>query len=133
MTVKARPIRVLIAKPGLDGHDVGARVVSQALRDAGMEVLYTGLRQTPEAIACAAEQEAVDVVGLSILSGAHLPLCAAVREALTRHHLDDLLLLVGGVIPEQDRAELARLGFKGVFPFGTRLDQVVHFVREQLA
>ncbi len=124
------PIRVLVAKPGLDGHDVGAKVIVQALRDAGMEVIYTGLRQQPAAIARAAVQESVDAVGLSILSGAHLPLCRAVREALAAEQAEGLLLLVGGVIPERDRAPLRELGFTGVFPVGTRLDEVVTFVRE---
>ncbi len=132
MTSRSRPIRVLVAKPGLDGHDVGAKVVSHALRDAGMEVIYTGLRQTPEAIARAAAQESVDAVGLSILSGAHLPLCRAVREALARENVTEALLLVGGVIPETDRPALEQLGFRGVFPFGSRLDTIVRFVQENV-
>jgi methylmalonyl-CoA mutase, C-terminal domain len=127
------PIRVVVAKPGLDGHDVGAKIIAQALRDAGMEVIYTGLRQTPEAIARVALQESADVVGLSILSGAHLQLCADVKKALDKEHLDDVLLLVGGVIPERDRESLEHLGFRGVFPFGTRLDDVVKFIREKAA
>lgn len=126
----SRTLRVLVAKPGLDGHDVGAKVIAQALREAGMEVIYTGLRQTPEAIARTAAQEDVDVVGLSILSGAHLGLCELVKRALEKERVDDVLLLVGGVIPEQDRAALEQLGFKGVFPFGSRLDDVVRFIRE---
>ncbi|MBI3183574.1 MAG: cobalamin B12-binding domain-containing protein [Myxococcales bacterium] len=129
---RPRSIRVLIAKPGLDGHDVGAKVVAHALREAGMEVIYTGLRRTPEEIARAAVQEAVDVVGLSVLSGAHLPLCEAVSRALAREGVGDALLLVGGVIPERDRPGLASLGFKGVFPFGSRLDEVVTFIREHV-
>ena len=128
-----RPIRVLVAKPGLDGHDVGAKLVCRALMAAGCEVTYTGLRQAPEAIARAAVQEGVDVVALSILSGAHLPLCAAVKTALGREQVADALLLVGGVIPEQDRPALATLGFRGIFPFGTQLDQVVQFIRENVA
>ena len=128
-----KAIRVLVAKPGLDGHDVGAKVVAQALREAGMEVVYTGLRQTPEAIARAALQEAVDVVGLSILSGAHLQLCADVKAALDREKVDDVVLMVGGVIPEQDRKALGALGFSGVFPFGSRLDDVVRFIKEKVS
>lgn len=126
-----KPIRVLVAKPGLDGHDVGAKVVAQALREAGMEVLYTGLRQTPEAIARTALQEAVDVVGLSVLSGAHLQLCAEVKRALGEAGVDDVLLLVGGVIPAPDKPALHELGYAGVFPFGTRLDEVVRFIEER--
>jgi methylmalonyl-CoA mutase C-terminal domain/subunit len=126
----SKKIRVLLAKPGLDGHDVGAKVVALALRDAGMEVLYTGLRQTPEAIARAATQEAVDVVGLSILSGAHLPLCEAVKRALDEEGVR-ALLVVGGVIPERDRPALEKLGFAGVFPFGSKLDEIARFIRER--
>ena len=129
----ARALRVLVAKPGLDGHDVGAKVVAQALRDAGMEVLYTGLRQTPEAIARTAAQEAVDVVGLSILSGAHLKLCEDVKRALDAQGVSDVVLMVGGVIPEPDRPALEKLGYSGIFPFGSRLDDVVRFIREKAA
>lgn len=125
-----RRIRVLVAKPGLDGHDVGAKVVAQALRDGGMEVLYTGLRRTPEQIAKTALQEGVSAVGLSVLSGAHLPLCASVAATLQREGLSDLLLLVGGVIPEPDREALGKLGFRGIFPGGSRLDDIVAFVKE---
>ncbi len=124
-------IRVLVAKPGLDGHDVGAKVIAQALREAGMEVVYTGLRQTPEAIARTAVQEGVDVVGLSILSGAHLQLCQDVKRALEQERADDVLLLVGGVIPDGDRKALEAMGYSGVFPFGSRLDDVVRFIREK--
>jgi methylmalonyl-CoA mutase C-terminal domain/subunit len=127
-----RPIRILVAKPGLDGHDVGAKVVVQALRDAGMEVVYTGLRQEPKQIAKAAVQEGVHAVGLSILSGAHLPLCAAVAKAIAEEKAEGILLLVGGVIPERDREPLAKLGFKGVFPVGTHLDAMVAFIRENV-
>ena len=122
-------IRVLIAKPGLDGHDVGAKVVAHALKDAGMEVIYTGLRQTPEQIARAAAQEAVHAVGLSILSGAHLPLCEAVVQALKAEKCDDVLLLAGGVIPQRDKPALAQLGFKGVFPVGSKLEDIVGFIQ----
>ncbi|MHB8876735.1 MAG: cobalamin B12-binding domain-containing protein [Myxococcaceae bacterium] len=125
-------IRVLIAKPGLDGHDVGAKVIAHALRDAGMEVIYTGLRQTPEQIAAIAVQEAVDAVGLSILSGAHLPLCEAVVKALKLKKCDDVLLLAGGVIPARDRAALEALGFKGIFPVGSKMDEVVGFIQKSV-
>ena len=129
-----KSIRVLVAKPGLDGHDVGAKVVAQALREAGMEVVYTGLRQTPEAIAKTALQEAVDVVGLSILSGAHLQLCRDVKAALQKEEVaGDVVLMVGGVIPEGDREALEQLGFSGVFPFGSRLDDVVRFIKEKVS
>jgi methylmalonyl-CoA mutase C-terminal domain/subunit len=128
-TPSPRRLRVLVAKPGLDGHDVGAKVIAQALRDAGMEVIYTGLRRTPAEIAETAVQEDVDVVGLSILSGAHLPLCRAVRDALRAAGREDVALVVGGVIPRRDRAELAEAGFRGVFPVGSRLDEIVEFVR----
>ena len=124
-------IRVLIAKPGLDGHDVGAKVVAQALREAGMEVLYTGLRQTPEAIARAALEEDVDVVGLSVLSGAHLALCAEVKRALEKEKVDGALLMVGGVIPERDRRTLEELGFSGIFPGGSKLPDVVRFIQDR--
>ncbi|MBI5480193.1 MAG: cobalamin B12-binding domain-containing protein [Deltaproteobacteria bacterium] len=127
-----KAIRVLVAKPGLDGHDVGAKVVAQALREAGMEVVDTGLRQTPEAIARTALQEAVDVVGLSILSGAHLQLCAEVKKALDHEQVDDVVLMVGGVIPDRDRAALEQLGFSGVFAFGSHLDDVVRFIKEKV-
>lgn len=126
-------IRVLVAKPGLDGHDVGAKVIAQALREAGMEVVYTGLRQTPEAIARTAVQEGVDVVGLSILSGAHLQLCQDVMRALEKEQVDDVLLMVGGVIPDGDRKALEAMGYSGVFPFGSRLDDVVRFIREKVS
>jgi methylmalonyl-CoA mutase, C-terminal domain len=123
-----RPIRVLVAKPGLDGHDVGAKLVCRALMEAGCEVIYTGLRQAPEAIARAAAQEAVDVVGLSILSGAHVPLCRRVREALRAEGLGEVLLVAGGTIPRADREALRAAGVDGVFPTATPLDEVVAFV-----
>jgi methylmalonyl-CoA mutase C-terminal domain/subunit len=131
--MSGKRIRVLIAKPGLDGHDVGAKVVVQALMAAGMEVLYTGLRQTPEQIAKVAMQEAVDAVGLSILSGAHLPLCSAVAAALKKEHCGDVLLLAGGVIPTGDKGALAALGFKGVFPVGSKLADIVGFIQREAA
>jgi methylmalonyl-CoA mutase C-terminal domain/subunit len=129
--MSVRPIRVLIAKPGLDGHDVGARLVCRALRDAGMEVIYTGLRQAPETIGHIAADEDVDVVGLSILSGAHLPLCQKVREALSAQEmLGRVLWLVGGNIPRRDHDALAELGVDGVFGTGTPFEAITGFIRD---
>jgi methylmalonyl-CoA mutase C-terminal domain/subunit len=125
-----RPIRVLIAKPGLDGHDRGAKVVARALRDAGMEVVYTGIRQTPQMIAEAALQEDVQVIGLSILSGAHLGLFPRVVEELKSRGVDDVLLFAGGIIPDEDVPELQRMGFSGVFGPGTDTGDIIAFVRE---
>jgi methylmalonyl-CoA mutase C-terminal domain/subunit len=122
-------IRVLVAKPGLDGHDVGAKLICRALMEAGMEVIYSGLRQSPAAIARAAEQEAVHVVGLSILSGAHLPLCRKVAAELRARRLDDVSLIVGGNIPRGDHTALAELGAAAVFPTGTPFSAVVEFIR----
>src|ERR1700709_737059 len=117
---ESHPLRVLIAKPGLDGHDRGAKVIARALRDAGMEVIYTGLRQTPEMIAEAALQEDVDVVGLSILSGAHLALVPRIREVMDQNGLNDVPLLVGGIIPDEDKPKLEALGVSGIFGPGTK-------------
>ncbi len=125
-----RPIRVLIAKPGLDGHDRGAKVVARALRDAGMEVIYTGIRQTPQMIAEAALQEDVQVVGLSILSGAHLELFPRVVEELRSRGVDDVLLFAGGIIPQVDIPAVNKIGFKGVFGPGTDTNDIIAFVRE---
>ncbi|GAB4409546.1 MAG: cobalamin B12-binding domain-containing protein [Anaerolineae bacterium] len=122
-------IRVLIAKPGLDGHDRGAKVIARALRDAGMEVIYTGLRQTPEMIAEAALQEDVHVVGLSILSGAHMALVPRVIEHLRAAGLDDVLVLVGGIIPDDDIPALQAMGVSAVFGPGTSTDDIVHYIR----
>jgi len=127
------PTRVLVAKPGLDGHDVGAKVVCRALMDAGMEVIYTGLRQSPEAIAAAAAQEGVDVVALSILSGAHLPLCRRVGECLRARGLADLVWIVGGCIPPDDVAPLERLGVRRVLPTGSPLGDIVDYLRQEVA
>ena len=127
-----RKIRVLVAKPGLDGHDRGAKVVARALRDAGMEVIYTGIRQTPEMIAEAALQEDVDVVGLSILSGAHMALCPRVVELLQAQDMADVVVLVGGIIPDDDVAPLKALGVKGVFGPGTSTGEIVAFIRGQV-
>ena len=122
------PIRVLIAKPGLDGHDRGAKVIARGLRDAGMEVIYTGLRQTPEMIAEAALQEDVDLVGLSILSGSHMTLAPAVRAALDALDLKDMPLLVGGIVPEADQQSLRQLGISAIFGPGTSLDEIVSVI-----
>ena len=125
-------IRVLIAKPGLDGHDRGAKVIARALRDAGMEVIYTGLRQTPEMIAEAALQEDVDVVGLSILSGAHMALVPRVKQLLDAEGLDDVLLLIGGIIPDEDVPKLRELGVSAVFGPGTNTQDIVAHIRAAL-
>ena len=124
-----RKIRVLVAKPGLDGHDRGAKVVARALRDAGMEVIYTGIRQTPEMIVEAALQEDVDVVGLSILSGAHMALCPRIVQLLQAQGMDDVVVLVGGIIPGDDVAPLKELGVKGVFGPGTNTGDIIEFIR----
>ena len=121
-------IRVLVAKPGLDGHDRGAKVIARALRDAGMDVIYTGLRQTPEMIAEAALQEDVDVVGLSILSGAHLELFPRVVAELKKRGVDDVLLFCGGIIPDEDTKPLEDLGFSAIFRPGTNTQDIVKFV-----
>ena len=126
-----KKIRILIAKPGLDGHDRGAKVIARALRDAGMEVIYTGLRQTPEMIAEAALQEDVDAVGLSILSGAHLTLLPRVVACLREKGLDDVLVFAGGIIPDEDLATLQEAGVAAVFGPGTNTDSVVEFIRGQ--
>lgn len=128
-----RPIRVLIAKPGLDGHDRGAKIVARALRDAGMEVIYTGIRQTPEMIAEAAVQEDVDVVGLSILSGAHLDLFPRIVQLLKQRKMDDVLLVCGGIIPDEDTTALKQMGFAGAFGPGTSTQELTKFIREQVA
>jgi methylmalonyl-CoA mutase C-terminal domain/subunit len=125
-----RRLRVLIAKPGLDGHDRGAKVVARALRDAGMEVIYTGLRQTPEQIVAAAQQEDVEAVGLSILSGAHLPICRRVLELLHEKGMDAVRVFVGGIIPAQDVAELKRMGVSEVFLPGASTQDVVRLIQE---
>jgi methylmalonyl-CoA mutase C-terminal domain/subunit len=129
----SRPIRVLVAKPGLDGHDRGAKVVAAALRDAGMEVIYTGLHQTPEMIATAAVQEDVDVVGLSILSGAHMTLFPRVLELLRAEGRDDLLLTGGGIIPQEDMDALAAQGVGRLFGPGTSTADLVAYIRDWFA
>lgn len=128
-----RRIRVLVAKPGLDGHDRGAKVIARALRDAGMEVVYTGIRQTPEMIAEAALQEDVDVVGMSILSGAHMALFPRVVELLQAGGMDDVLVIAGGIIPDEDVPALRDLGITGIFGPGTPTDAIVSFIRENVS
>ncbi len=124
-----RPIRVLVAKPGLDGHDRGAKVIARALRDAGMEVIYTGLRQTPEMIVNAALQEDVQVIGLSILSGAHNAIVPRVLELLREKDMGDVKLIVGGIVPDEDAEALRRQGVAAVFQPGSSLDSIVTFIR----
>jgi methylmalonyl-CoA mutase C-terminal domain/subunit len=128
-----KTIRVLVAKPGLDGHDRGAKVIARALRDAGMEVVYTGIRQTPEMIAEAALQEDVDVVGMSILSGAHMALFPRVMELLRQSGMDDVLVVAGGIIPDEDVPRLHEMGIRGVFGPGTTTDTIVEFIRENVS
>ena len=125
-------IRIVVAKPGLDGHDRGAKVVARALRDAGMEVIYTGLRQTPEMIVSAALQEDVDVIGLSILSGAHNAIVPRVTDLLRHNKMNDVLLLIGGIIPDQDFARMKEAGVAGIFIPGTPMDDIVKFIRENV-
>ncbi len=125
-------IRVLVAKPGLDGHDRGAKVIARALRDAGMEVIYTGLRQTPEMIVEAAIQEDVDVIGLSILSGAHMTLFPRVMRLLAENGLDDVLVVAGGIIPDEDVPALKEIGIAGIFGPGTSTETVVNFIKENV-
>jgi methylmalonyl-CoA mutase, C-terminal domain len=125
-------IRVLVAKPGLDGHDRGAKVIARALRDAGMEVIYTGLRQTPEMVVNAALQEDVQVIGLSILSGAHNAIVPRVMDLLKKNKMDDVLVLVGGIIPDQDMDGLKKIGVAGIFQPGTPMDDIVKFIRQNV-
>ena len=127
-----RKIRVLIAKPGLDGHDRGAKIVARALRDAGMEVVYTGLHQTAEMIVKTAVQEDVDVIGLSLLSGAHMTLFMDVTRLLKGKDMDDVLVVGGGVIPEEDIPALKKAGIAGVFGPGTRIEDIVEFIRKNV-
>jgi len=130
--VGERKIRVLVAKPGLDGHDRGAKVIARALRDAGMEVIYTGLRQTPEMVVNAALQEDVDVIGLSILSGAHNAIVPRVMDLLKHNKMDDVLVLVGGIIPDQDVDALKKAGVAGIFQPGTSMDDIVEFIKKNV-
>jgi methylmalonyl-CoA mutase C-terminal domain/subunit len=126
------PIRVLVAKPGLDGHDRGAKIIARALRDAGMEVIYTGLRQTPESIVSAAVQEDVDCIGLSILSGAHNAIVPRIGELLRAQHAEDILLVLGGTIPAQDEPLMKAAGVAAIFGPGTPLEATVAFIREHI-
>jgi methylmalonyl-CoA mutase C-terminal domain/subunit len=124
-----KPIRVLIAKPGLDGHDRGAKIIARALKDAGMEVVYTGIKQTPESIARTALQEDVDVLGLSILSGAHNHLFPEIMKHLKQNKLDHILVIAGGIIPKDDIPFLQEIGIKAIFPPGSSLEDIVSFIR----
>jgi len=125
-------IRVLVAKPGLDGHDRGAKVIARALRDAGMEVIYTGLRQTPEQIVETAIQEDVNVIGLSILSGAHMYLFPKIMELLAEKEATDILVIAGGIIPNEDITELKKVGIKEIFTPGTDTNKIVKFIKENI-
>ena len=125
-------IRVLVAKPGLDGHDRGAKIIARAFRDAGFEVVYTGLRQTPEQVVTAALQEDVDVIGLSVLSGAHMTLCPRIMELMKKEKLDDVLVLVGGIIPDQDIPKLKNLGVSEVFQPGVSTKDIIEYVRRNV-
>lgn len=125
-------IRILVAKPGLDGHDRGAKVVAQALRDGGMEVIYTGLHQTIDQIINAAIQEDVDVIGLSIMSGAHLPICKKLVGIMEEKNIGDILLVVGGVIPKRDIPLLQKMGIEGIFPGGTPFDESIRWIKEHV-
>jgi methylmalonyl-CoA mutase C-terminal domain/subunit len=127
-----RKIRVVIAKPGLDGHDRGAKVIARALRDAGMEVIYTGLRQTPEQVVAAALQEDADVIGLSILSGAHMHICPRVTELLREKGLEDVLVVVGGIIPDVDIPKLRQAGVKGIFLPGSPMQDIITFINDNV-
>jgi methylmalonyl-CoA mutase C-terminal domain/subunit len=127
-----RKIRVLLAKPGLDGHDRGAKVVAHALKEAGMEVIYTGLHQTVPSIVKQAVQEGVHVIGLSIMSGAHVPICRKLMDLVKKEGISDVLVVVGGVIPAKDVPVLQSLGVKGVFPGGTRFEEISQFIKENV-
>ena len=128
VTNNETPIRVLVAKPGLDGHDRGAKVIARALRDAGMEVIYTGIRQTPQMVVQAAAQEDVSVLGLSILSGAHMELMAEIMKLLRHQGMDDVLVVLGGIVPEEDRAPLQQIGVSAVFGPGTSTTDIIDYI-----
>jgi methylmalonyl-CoA mutase C-terminal domain/subunit len=132
MTASQRRIKVLLGKPGLDGHDQGAKVVARAMMDAGFEVIYTGLRQTPEQIARIALEEDVDVISLSSMAGSHIPFCRKLKPLLEANHLTDKLWVIGGNLPAQDHAALRELGFKGIFPSGSKLDAITEFIRSNV-
>ena len=125
-------IRVLVAKPGLDGHDRGAKIIARAFRDAGFEVIYTGLRQTPEQVVTAALQEDVDVVGLSVLSGAHMSLCPRIMELMKKERLDDVIVVIGGIIPDQDIPKLKALGISEVFQPGASTEDIIDYIRRNI-
>ena len=127
-TQRANPIRVLVAKPGLDGHDRGAKVIARALRDAGMEVIYTGIRQTPRMVVQAAAQEDVSVLGLSILSGAHMELLPEIMRLLGEQGMDDMLVVLGGIVPEEDREALSQMGVSAVFGPGTSTNDIIDYI-----
>lgn len=127
-TQRANPIRVLVAKPGLDGHDRGAKVIARALRDAGMEVIYTGIRQTPRMVVQAAAQEDVSVLGLSILSGAHMELLPEIMRLLGEQGMDDVLVVLGGIVPEEDREALSQMGVSAVFGPGTSTNDIIDYI-----
>ena len=129
---KKRKIRVLVAKPGLDGHDRGAKVIVRALRDAGMEAIYTGLRQTPEQIVQAALQEDVDAIGVSILSGAHNYVMPKIMELVKQNKMDDVLVFMGGIVPDQDAPNLKKIGVRGIFVPGSSLNEIVDFVKQSV-
>ena len=131
--MRNKPVRVLFAKPGLDGHDVGAKIVVRALMEAGFEVIYTGLRKTPEEIVRSACDEDVDVIGLSILSGSHIPICRRVKALLEESGLEGVLWIVGGNIPKKDHEALKGIGVDGVFAVGTPLQSIVDFIRERVS
>ena len=133
MVESVRPIRVLVAKPGLDGHDRGAKVIARALRDAGMEVIYTGIRQTPQMIVEAALQEDVDIVGLSVLSGAHMTLFPQIVQGLAERGMSDVLVVAGGIIPEQDRQALLQQGVSALFGPGASTQDIVTYIEEAMA
>ncbi len=128
-----KKIRILIAKPGLDGHDRGAKIICQALRDGGFEVIYTGIRQTPEQIVNTVNQEDVDILGLSILSGAHLPLFKKITELLGEKRKEEIIIIAGGIIPEEDFAELEKLGVARVFGPGTNTGKIVDFIKDKIS
>jgi methylmalonyl-CoA mutase, C-terminal domain len=125
-------IRILVAKPGLDGHDRGAKVVAQALRDGGMEVIYTGLHQTIDQIIITAIQEDVDVIGLSIMSGAHLPICEKLIKTMKETQIEDIMVVVGGVIPKRDIPFLQKMGIRGIFPGGTSFDESIRWIKDHV-
>ena len=130
---RANPIRVLVAKPGLDGHDRGAKVIARALRDAGMEVIYTGIRQTPQMVVQAAAQEDVSVLGLSILSGAHMELMPEIMRLLGEQGMDDVLVVLGGIVPEADREPLATMGVAAVFGPGTSTNDIIEYINTSVS